>query len=67
LLSDDPEGMPGTGPLLNEVKILGKNGVLTLEKAGPEPSNYTCAIKEDGVFGELAELAEQAQRGTLPR
>lgn len=64
LLADDPEGMPNTGPLLNELKILKKNGILFLEKAGSQPSNYTCAIKEDGVFGELADLAEQAQRDT---
>lgn len=57
--------VPGHGPLFKRLDLLKKLNLLDMDQTGARPTNVTCAIKEDGILGELSDLAREAQEDSL--
>lgn len=65
LVDEDNDDMPPAGMIDRELGLLGRLGVVALERTGPQPSQVRCVLREDGVFAELSELAARARDATL--
>jgi hypothetical protein len=64
LVDEDHDDMPNAGIVRQQVGLLQKLGIVSLEETGPQPSQARCWIENDGVFGELADLAAAARDKT---
>ncbi len=59
------DDMPPAGMIGQELGLLDRLGVVALERTGPQPTQIRCALRDDGVFAELSELAARARDATL--
>ena len=57
--------MPPAGMIDQELGLLDRLGVVALERTGPQPTQIRRALRDDGVFAELSELAARARDATL--